>query len=121
MRRRRRPGRDRGAFTAELAAGLPALMVLLFAGIAAVSAMVTKAQCLDAAREAALAEARGERTSVAAQVAPEGADIRVGGDQESVTVTVSVRVSVLGGHLPGFTVTAGAVAAREPAAGEGGG
>jgi Flp pilus assembly protein TadG len=115
VRRRRRSGRDRGAFTAELAAGLPALMVLLFAGIAAVSAVVAKAQCLDAAREAALAEARGETTSVASRVAPEGADIRVGGDRESVTAIVSVRVSVLGGHLPGISVTASAVAAREPA------
>ncbi|GLW32101.1 TadE family type IV pilus minor pilin [Actinoplanes regularis] len=118
MRRRRWPGRDRGAFTAELAAGLPALMVLLFAGIAVVSAMLAKAQCLDAAREAALAEARGGKSSVAARVAPEGADIRVGGDRESVTVTVSVRVSVLGARLPGITVTATAVAAREPGVSE---
>jgi Flp pilus assembly protein TadG len=116
VRRRRRPGRDRGAFTAELAAGLPALMVLLFAGLAAVSAVLTKAQCLDAAREAALAEARGERSSVAARIAPDGADIRVGGDRESVTATVTVRLSVLGAHLPGITVSATAVAAREPEA-----
>jgi Flp pilus assembly protein TadG len=115
MRRRRRPGRDRGSFTAELAAGLPALMVLVFAGIAAVSAVLTKAQCLDAAREAALAEARGEPwAEVAGRMAPDGADIRVGGDQESVTATVSVRVRVLGAHVPGITVTATAVAAREP-------
>jgi hypothetical protein len=91
-------------------------MVLLFAGIAAVSAVLAKAQCVDAAREAALAEARGEKSSVAARVAPEGADIRVGGDRESVTATVSVRVTVLGAQLPGFTVTATAVAAREPEA-----
>ncbi|MFI1994613.1 TadE family type IV pilus minor pilin [Actinoplanes sp. NPDC020271] len=117
MRWRRRPGRDRGAFTAELAAGLPALMLLLFAGITAVSSMVAKAQCLDAAREAALAEARGDTSSVAARIAPDGADIRVGGDRESVTVTVSVQVSVLGSHLPGIAVTATAVAAREPGAG----
>lgn len=119
MRWRRRPGRDRGAFTAELAAGLPALMVLLFAGIAAVSAVVAKAQCLDTAREAALAEARGETTSAAARIAPDGASIQVGGDGESVTAIVSVRVEVLGGHLPGISVTATAVAAREPANGPG--
>ncbi|BCJ43910.1 hypothetical protein GCM10010168_67130 [Actinoplanes ianthinogenes] len=115
MRRRRRSGRDRGAFTVELAAGLPALMLLVFVGITAVSAVVTKAQCLDAAREAALAEARGERgSSVAARTAPAGAEIRLGGDRESVTATVSVRVEVLGTHLPGVTVMASAVAAREP-------
>ncbi|GIF15114.1 TadE family type IV pilus minor pilin [Actinoplanes teichomyceticus] len=114
MTGRRRPGRDRGSFTAELAAGLPALMVLLLVGITAVSAVLAKTQCLDAAREAALAEARGESSSVAARTAPAGADIRVEGDRESVTATVSVRVGVLGAHLPGITVTAVAVAAREP-------
>ncbi|GAA2890485.1 hypothetical protein Acy02nite_64160 [Actinoplanes cyaneus] len=117
MRRRRRPGRDRGAFTAELAAGLPALMLLLFAGITAVSSVVAKAQCLDAAREAALAEARGGKSSVAARIAPDGASIEVSADRESVTATVSVRVSVLGSHLPGIAVTATAVAAREPGVG----
>ncbi|MEV6349817.1 TadE family type IV pilus minor pilin [Actinoplanes sp. NPDC051851] len=127
MIRRRRPGRvprspvapgeeDRGSFTAELAAGLPALMLLLFAGIAAVSAVTARMQCLDAAREAALAEARGEPGgSVAARIAPAGAGIRLGGDAESVTATVSVRVSVLGTHLPGIDVEGSAVAAREPA------
>ncbi|WIM96810.1 TadE family type IV pilus minor pilin [Actinoplanes oblitus] len=114
----RRFGGDRGAFTVELAAGLPALMVLLFFGLTAVSAVVTKAQCLDAAREAALAEARGGPGSpVAARMAPAGAEIRLGGDRESVTATVSVRVRLFGTHVPGITVTASAVAAREPAAG----
>ncbi|GAA2694631.1 hypothetical protein Apa02nite_038130 [Actinoplanes palleronii] len=113
---RRRPGRDRGSFTAELAAGLPALMVFLFAGLTAVTAVLTKAECLDAAREAALAEARGDSGAAAAgRMAPDGAEIRLSGDRESVTATVSVRVSVLGADLPGaFTVTGTAVAAREP-------
>ncbi|GAA4596266.1 Flp pilus assembly protein TadG [Actinoplanes octamycinicus] len=112
----RRLGGDRGAFTVELAAGLPALMLLLFVGLTAVSAVVTRAQCLDAAREAALAEARGERGSpVAARMAPPGAEIRLDGDRESVTATVVVRVKLFGAHVPGITVTASAVAAREPA------
>lgn len=110
----RGPGRDRGAFTVELAAGLPALVVLMFAGITAVTAVVTKAQCLDAAREAALAEARGEHSVSAARTAPDGADIRVVGDRDSVTATVTVRVRVLGARLPGIRVVGSAVAAREP-------
>ena len=60
MIRRRWADRDRGSFTAELAAGLPALVLLLLAGLAAVGAVTIKAQCVDAAREAALAASRGE-------------------------------------------------------------
>jgi hypothetical protein len=115
---RRRPGRDRGSFTAELAAGLPALMLLLFTGLTAVGAATTKGQCVDAAREGAVAAARGEQgAAAAARVAPDGAAIEIGGDTESVTVSVRARIRVLGGGLPVFTVAATAVAAREPADG----
>jgi hypothetical protein len=113
---RRRPGRDRGSVTAELAAGLPALMLLLFAGLTAVGAVTTKAQCVDAAREGAVAAARGEPgATAAARVAPVGSAIDVGGDAETVTVSVRARIRVLGGGLPVMTVAATAVAAREPA------
>ncbi|MEV0896576.1 TadE family type IV pilus minor pilin [Actinoplanes sp. NPDC049802] len=114
MRRRRWPGRDRGSFTAELAAGLPALMVLLSAGITAVTAVATRMQCLDAAREAALAAARGEPAGAAARTAPEGATVRVSGGGDSVTAEVSAPVRVFGTGLPGMTVRASAHAAREP-------
>ncbi|BFU47437.1 TadE family type IV pilus minor pilin [Krasilnikovia sp. MM14-A1004] len=112
---RRWPGRDRGSFTAEFAAGLPALMLLLLAGLTAVDAVTTRAQCVDAAREGAIAAARGESgTEAAARVAPQKStlDVRTGADV--VTVTVTTRVRVLGGGLPGLTVQAIAVAAREP-------
>lgn len=114
MSRRRWPGRDRGAFTAELAAGLPALLLLLYAGMTAVTAVTDQARCLDAAREAATAAARGGGTASAARLAPDGARIRVAGDAETVTVVVSSRVRVLGGHLPGMTLRAESHAAREP-------
>ena len=113
---RRRPGRDRGSFTAELAAGLPALMLLLLAGLTAVSAVTAKGQCVDAARAGALAAARGEdATAAAARIAPAGADIGIGGDADTVTAAVSAPVRMIGAHLPVFTVRATAVAAREPA------
>jgi hypothetical protein len=112
---RRWPGRDRGSFTAELAAGLPALMLLLFAGVAAVGAVTTKAGCVDAAREGALAAARGEAgTAAAARVAPPGAGIDVAPDAETVTVVVRSPIRMIGGALPVITVEATAVAAREP-------
>jgi hypothetical protein len=112
VRTRRLPGHDRGSFTAELAAGLPALMLLLFAGLTAVSAVDTKGQCVDAAREAALATSRGE--PVPARFAPPGASVRVSVDGDVVTVRVSARVRLLGAHLPVITVEGSAVAAREP-------
>ena len=114
MSRRRRPGRDRGSFTVEFAAGLPALIVLLFAGLTAVSAVTAKGQCVDAAREAALAAARGDPGRAAGErTAPPGASIEISTDGDVVTVRVSAPVHLLGAHLPVITVAGTAVAARE--------
>jgi hypothetical protein len=110
--RRRPPGRDRGSFTAELAAGLPALMLLLLAGLTAVSAVTVKGQCVDAAREAALATARGEPAPD--RFAPPGATVRIEVDSDVVTARVTAPVRLLGAHLPAITVEGVAVAAREP-------
>ena len=118
MSRRRWPGRDRGSFTAELAAGLPALMLLLFAGLTAVAAVSTQLQCVDAARAGAIAAARGDPgAAAAARIAPAGSDVSVAVGPDAVTVTVGAGVPLLGGHLPALTVRATAVAAREPDAG----
>ncbi|MEU5529978.1 TadE family type IV pilus minor pilin [Micromonospora chersina] len=107
--------RERGSFTAELAAGLPALMLLLFAGLTAVDAVTTKAGCVDAAREAALAAARGEPGSTAgSRYAPAGADITVTVAGDRVTVTVRAPVRSFGARLPRLSVSGTAVAAVEP-------
>jgi len=118
---RRWPGRlralgcDRGAFTAELAAGLPALVLLLLAGLTAVGAVSTQIQCVDAAREGALVAARGgPGTEHATQIAPPGAGVDVAKGDGTVTVTVRAPIPILGTHLPAITVQATAVAAREP-------
>jgi Flp pilus assembly protein TadG len=117
VNRRRSAGRDRGSFTAELAAGLPALLLLLLAGLTAVNAVGTRADCLHAAREAALAAARGEDgTAAASKVAPAGAAVAVTVDGQRVTATVRVPVHALGTRLPRITVAATAVAAVEPGA-----
>ena len=123
MIRRRRPGRgpgdDRGSFTAELAVGLPALMMLLFAGLTAMQAVSDKGGCVDAARAGALAASRGDRGEpAAARVAPRGAEVEVAGDAATVTVRVRARVRLLGPYLAVITVEGAAVAAREP--GDGG-
>jgi Flp pilus assembly protein TadG len=113
--RRRWPGRDRGSFTVEFAAGLPALTLMLLVGLTAVTAVSTRLQCLDAAREGAIAAARGDSgPAAAAQAAPPGANVSISMGTDTATVTVGSRVRMLGGHLPLITVRATAVAAREP-------
>lgn len=115
MTGRRRPGWDRGSFTAELAAGLPALMVLLLVGLTAVAAGVAKVQCVDAARDGALAGARGEPARPAAvRLAPDGAEIEIAGDEEAVTARVRARVRLPGSRLSVLTVEGEAAAPREP-------
>ncbi|WP_341721107.1 TadE family type IV pilus minor pilin [Micromonospora sp. FIMYZ51] len=110
---------DRGSFTAEMAAGLPALLLLLLAGLTAVNAVSTKAACLDAAREAALAASRGgDGTLAGSQHAPSNAEVVVVLAGERVRATVRAPVRVLGGDLPAVTVTGVAVAVAEPGAPE---
>ena len=106
---------DRGSVTVELAVALPAIMILLLTGLAAVNAVATNMRCVDAAREAARAEARGEPGVAAGQrAAPAGANVSVTATGDTVTATVLAVTHPLGGRLPGFTVVATAVAAREP-------
>ncbi|MFV2088460.1 TadE family type IV pilus minor pilin [Micromonospora sp. LOL_021] len=113
MRPRRQAGGDRGSFTAELAAGLPALVLLLAVGLSAVSAVVTKSECLDMARSVALATARGDRDA-AALAGPPGAEVSVVVDGDLVTVTVRAPLRALGARLGPASVTASATAAVEP-------
>lgn len=115
MSRRRRPGRDQGSFTAELAAGLPALVLLLAVGLTAVNAVTIKAQCVDAAREAALAAARGESGEAAGRRAgPPGSTVAIDTAGDVVTATVRAPIRALGARLGPLAVTAVAVAAVEP-------
>ncbi|XVV13060.1 TadE family type IV pilus minor pilin [Actinoplanes sp. CA-131856] len=116
--RSRASGRDRGAFTAELAAGLPALMLLLAAGLTAVKAVTAQAQCVAVARDAALATARGEPRPDASD-GPPGAVVQIGGEGDVVTARVSVPIRLLGRGPTVITVEGSAVAAREPSAGSG--
>jgi Flp pilus assembly protein TadG len=106
---------DRGSVTAELAVALPVLLLLLLAGLTSVNAVATKMRCVDAAREAARAEARGEPgVATGERAAPDGAVVTVDGQGDVVRAAVRTVVRPLGGRLPGFPVEAYAVAAREP-------
>ncbi|GIG63819.1 TadE family protein [Phytomonospora endophytica] len=107
--------RDRGSVTAEFAVVLPAAVLLLTAGLTAVDAVTTRLECLDAAREGALAGARGESAADAAhRRAPPGASVSAGAEGDTFRAEVSAEVSLLGDLLPPFTVTGDAVAAMEP-------
>jgi hypothetical protein len=108
---------DRGSATAELAVGLPALVLLTIVAVTAVGAVLTQLRCVDAAREGARAQARGEPGIAAAErVAPPGATVSVELADGRVRATVRVTVHPLGGRLPGFEVSAVSVAALEPVA-----
>lgn len=120
--RPRRYGRrlgQRGSVTAETAAMLPALMVVLAAALWAIQAVGAQLECVDAARAAVRAAARGEpldqvRDLVRTATRPD-ADVAVSRESEltKVHVTVEVRPS-WGLSLPPVRVSATATADTEP-------
>lgn len=101
---------EAGSATAELAVSLPALVFLLAVGLMALSAIRAQIECVDAAREAARAAARGE--PVASRISE--ATVIVTTDGDLVRATVVVRWTPIGTGLPGFDITATSVAAVEP-------
>lgn len=111
---------DRGGVTVEAALALPALVLVLGMMLWAVAAVTGQLRCVDAARSAARALARGESISAAItaahRLAPPAADVRVDMDGEFVRVDVSARVAALGlagDLLPDMTVSGDAVVAVE--------
>src|SRR4051794_8969007 len=102
--------------TAELAACLPVLVLLLAVALSAVSVASLRVRAQDAAREAARAAARGDiRTArqLAATTAP-GAEVSLSHAGGEVTAVASVRAHLLVPFLPPVTVTERATAAEEP-------
>lgn len=94
---------------------MPAVVLLLLAALTAVSAVLTKLECVDAARQAARAAARGDSGSTAgSRAAPSGAAVSVTSDGGQIRATVRASVRPLGAVLPGLTVSADAVAEPEP-------
>jgi hypothetical protein len=102
--------------TAELAACLPVLAIVVLAGIAAVSTAQQQVRAQDAASEVARAEARGDpgtATRLFAQTAPARAEFTVTTSGGQVTAVVRATVRPFG-RLGSFEVTGRAVAAVEP-------
>src|SRR3954447_16179955 len=98
----------RGAVTAETAVALPALVAVLALALWAVGAVNAQLRCVDAARLAARAVARGDdaaaATSRAEAAAPPGATVQVTRAGGLVTVEVRARRPLLGGVLAGAGV-----------------
>lgn len=120
--RRRSRSDDDGYVTAEAAVVLPALVVLLGAALWAIAVAVAQVRCVDAARDAARAAARGEPDSAVVAAAdaagPPGCDVEVSHQGGRVVVTVRARVGPAGGALaaiPAPVAEATAVAESEVA------
>jgi hypothetical protein len=99
-----------------MAVAVPVLVVLLAAALTAVTAVTAQMRCVDAAREIALAASRGDADPSAAgyAVAPPGAVVSVAAEGDTVRALVTASVRPLGPWLPAPTVSASAVATREP-------
>jgi Flp pilus assembly protein TadG len=108
--------------TAETAVVLPVLLLVLAGAVAAVTVVGAHLRCVDAAREGARAAARGEDvavvTGIVGRAAPRDAVVTVVMGKDEVRVTVTARIAPLGPVPLRITVSAEAVALREP--GEGG-
>jgi len=110
--------RDLGMVTAELAACLPVLVLILGVAISAIDVVAERVRLADAAREVARAAARGDPGTgprLALEDAP-GARIAVSNGGGTVTATVTKQVHPLGGWLPSITVSERCVAAAETTA-----
>lgn len=112
---------DGGYVTAETAVGLPALVVLLGAALWAIAVAGAQVRCVDAARDAARAAARGEPDAAIREAAtlagPPGCDVQVSRQGDRVIVTVRARVGPASGPLAAIrapVATSTAVAETEP-------
>src|SRR5690606_3087275 len=111
----RRLRADTGGVTVEAAIALATVMVAVMLCLGAVLAAAAQVRCVDAAREAARLEARGDSAvarAAAGRVAPPEADISVRREGEFVVAVVTARVPLLPLRL-----RAEAVAVREPGTG----
>ena len=108
---------DAGTATAELAACLPVLVLVIAVAISAVSVASARVRAQDAAREAARAAARSDAHAVPGLVdsaAPPGAVVRLSRSGDLVTASVRLAVHPLASWMPALTVTAEATALAEP-------
>ncbi|GAB3491645.1 hypothetical protein GCM10027572_16510 [Flexivirga lutea] len=94
-----------GMVTAELAATLPALIFVLLIAVNAVMIGINQVRCVDAARAAARAAARGDSPAAVqqagARAGPSGSIVKVTGAGGEITVRVTAPVPGPFGWLVG--------------------
>ncbi|MFI6816763.1 TadE family type IV pilus minor pilin [Nonomuraea sp. NPDC050328] len=105
--------------TAETAAMLPALMIVLAAGVWTVQVVGAQLECVDAARAAARAAARGEPPDRVRQIARSavrpGASVELHVTLETTRAEVSLRMRPTWGlPLPPVIVSASSTTITEP-------
>ncbi|MGC5246682.1 TadE family type IV pilus minor pilin [Gordonia sp. DT219] len=98
--------------TVEAAYAIAAIVAVLIVGVGAIGAVVTEIRCTDAAREVARLTAAGDAGARAAGARLAGTDATITVTEEGEQIIVSVTDRVL--SLPGLTMSARAVAIREP-------
>lgn len=113
----RRARNDRGMVSAEFAAAMPAVALIVALACSVLGFVVDEIRCLDAARAAARSASRGdpvrESRKVAQQLAPSDATVAISG-RDVVTVVVSAPARRIGGRLPAsFDARASASMPRE--------
>jgi Flp pilus assembly protein TadG len=107
---------DAGTVTAELAACLPVLVLVLAVALTAVGAAAARVRLQDAAREAARLAARGDEAAarqLAHRIAP-GSQLQLSTSSGVVVAQLRATVHPLTELLPGLAVAERAVAAVEP-------
>ncbi|WP_219471168.1 TadE family type IV pilus minor pilin [Nonomuraea rhizosphaerae] len=116
--KRAKPLASRGSVTAETAMVLPAFMVVLAAALWAIQAVGVQLECVDAARAAARAAARGEPLDEVRQLARSATTPTAQVDVTRTSATTNVKISVAvrppwGASLPPVQVAASATADTE--------
>ncbi|UTT49014.1 MULTISPECIES: TadE family type IV pilus minor pilin [Rhodococcus] len=104
---------DEGGVTVEAALAVASLVTVLVLCLGAVLGIAYQVRCHDAAREAARLAARGDQAravDVATRVAPPDARVAVREEGDLIVAVVTAESPL----LPLLTLTAEAVAVREP-------
>ncbi|GAA5030793.1 hypothetical protein GCM10023258_28360 [Terrabacter aeriphilus] len=111
--------RETGMVTAELAVAIPGVVLVLALCLVAVGAAVDQIRCVDAARLAVRAAARGDTAAhvraLAVEAAPVGATVEVSARAGAVRVSVQARARSWVG-LPTWQVVASAESPVESSA-----
>ncbi|MGW9266897.1 TadE family type IV pilus minor pilin [Gordonia terrae] len=103
---------ESGMVTVEAAYAIAAIVVTVLIAVGAIAAVTTQIRCTDAAREVARLSAAGDSSAREAARRLVGDAVRVSISASDENVVVEVRSEVA--MLPGLTMSARAVAAKEP-------